>query len=121
MPNAPQPPADFDDATKKTWRSSLKALRDQGTWQDSDRDALERYCRAVGRARGARTILASEGLIAEGSQGQPVAHPALRIAREAERDAAEYARDLLLTPRSRRIAGVAETSSIEDELAQLVS
>jgi P27 family predicted phage terminase small subunit len=121
MPNAPQPPADFDEATKKTWRASLKALRDQGTWQDSDRDALERYCRAVSRARGARALLASERLIAEGSQGQPVPHPAIRIAREAERDAAEYARDVLLTPRSRRIAGVAESSSLEDELAQLVS
>jgi phage terminase small subunit len=91
MPNAPQPPADFDDAAKKTWRSSLKALRDQGTWQDSDRDALERYCRAVSRARGARAVVAS------------------------------YARDLLLTPRARRTAGVAETTSLEDELAELVS
>jgi P27 family predicted phage terminase small subunit len=121
MPNAPQPPADFDDAAKKTWRSSLKALRDQGTWQDSDRDALERYCRAVSRARGARAVVASEGLTAVGSTGQPVTHPAVRIAREAERDAAEYARDLLLTPRARRTAGVAETTSLEDELAELVS
>jgi hypothetical protein len=40
----------------------------------------------------------------------------VRIAREAERDAAEYARDLLLTPRARRTAGVIERSPLTDEL-----
>jgi phage terminase small subunit len=62
--------------------------------------------RVVARARHARTELDHHGsLTRSASQGQLVPHPAVRIAREAERDAAEYARDLLLTPRSRRTAG----------------
>jgi phage terminase small subunit len=44
-----------------------------------------------------------------------VPHPALKIARDAERDAAEYARDLLLTPRSRRTAGVMERTPLDDQ------
>ena len=40
----------------------------------------------------------------------------MRIAREAERDAAEYARDVLLTPRSRRTAGVMERKPLDDQL-----
>jgi phage terminase small subunit len=77
---------------------------------------LERYVVAVARARDARAELERHGsLTAVGSQGQPVPHPAVRIAREAERDAAEYARDLLLTPRARRAAGVAERTPLDDQ------
>jgi P27 family predicted phage terminase small subunit len=114
-------PHDFTEPMRVIWRKTIRQLHEQGTWQDSDVGCLERYVRAVFRAQAARTIVASEGMTAEGSNGQPVAHPALRIAREAERDAAEYARDLLLTPAARRRAGVAETASLGDDLAQLVS
>lgn len=73
--------------------------------------------RAVARARDARAELEQHGsLTTLGSQGQPVPHPAIRIAREAERDAAEYGRDLLLTPRARRTAGVIERTSLDDPL-----
>ena len=48
-------------------------------------------------------------MTATGGQSQPVPHPCLRIAREAELDSAQYARDLLLTPRSRRAAGLLKT------------
>jgi P27 family predicted phage terminase small subunit len=99
----------------------LKALRDQGTWQASDAAALERYVRSLARAACARAIVAREGLTTLGGRDQPVAHPAVRIARDAERDAAEYARDLLLTPRSRRLAGLSETSAMDDELAGLLA
>jgi P27 family predicted phage terminase small subunit len=102
------------------WTSTLKACREQGTWQNSDAGCLERYVRALERARAAQAILDAEGLTALGGRDQPVAHPAVRIARDAERDAADYARDLLLTPRARRLAGLAETSSMDDELAGLL-
>ena len=59
-----------------------------------------RYVRALTRAADARAELERHGSpIAEGPGGRPVPHPAVRIERDAEHDAAEYARDLLLTPR----------------------
>lgn len=115
-----KPPADLDEAAVALWNRVLRELRDQGTWQASDVGCLERYVRAALRARAAREVVDRDGLIAEGGRGQPIAHPALRIARDSERDAAEYARDLLLTPRARRLAGVAETSSMDDELSELL-
>lgn len=116
-----KPPSDFDEAAVAVWNRVLRELRDQGTWQPSDVGALERYVRAVRRAATAQAIVAQEGLTSTGGRDQPIAHPAVRIARDAERDAAEYARDLLLTPRSRRLAGVSETSAMDDELAGLLS
>jgi P27 family predicted phage terminase small subunit len=120
MPAAPHPPSDFGEPARRLWSATLKALRDQGSWQHSDRGALERYVRAMLRAADARAVAERDGLIAAGGRGQPIAHPALRIARDAERDAAEYARDLLLTPRARRLAGISETTALDDELAALL-
>jgi P27 family predicted phage terminase small subunit len=115
------PPADLDGPARRLWYGLQRHLREQGTWQPSDLGALERYVRAVLRADRARAELEQAGsLTTAGSQGQPVAHPALRIAREAERDAAEYARDLLLTPAARRRAGIVETSDADAELAELL-
>jgi len=116
-----KPPSDFDEAAVSLWNRVLRELRDQGTWQASDIGCLERYVRAVHRAHAAQAIVAREGLTSTGGRDQPIAHPAVRIARDAERDAAEYARDLLLTPRSRRLAGLAETSAMDDELAGLLA
>ena len=80
--------------------------------------ALERYVRALARGRDARAELERHGsLTAVGSQGQPVPHPAVRIGREAERDAAEYARDLLLTPEGAPDGrGDCQRSPLSDEL-----
>jgi len=115
------PPKDFTEPMKALWNAVQRALRHQATWQASDVGCLERYVRAVARATAAQAIVAKEGLTATGGRDQPVAHPAVRIARDAERDAAEYARDLLLTPRARHLAGLSETSSMDDELAGLLS
>jgi P27 family predicted phage terminase small subunit len=113
-------PKDFTAAMRSLWTTVQKQLREQGTWQPSDVGCLERYVRAVARSAAAQAIVDREGLTSTGGRDQPIAHPALRIARDAERDAAEYARDLLLTPRSRRLAGLSETSAMDDELAGLL-
>src|SRR4051794_10599420 len=105
-----KPPSDFEPFAVELWNRLIRELRQQGTWQASDIGTLERYVRAAARARAAQAIIATDGLTSTGGRDQPIAHPAVRIARDAERDAAEYARDLLLTPRSRRLAGLSETS-----------
>lgn len=107
MPRSPfPPPEDFDDESKALWKKTIKHLEEQSTWQPSDVPALERYVRATERARLARDGLPRDDkgallLTAKGSQQQLVQHPNVKTAREAERDAHEYARDLLLTPKAR--------------------
>jgi P27 family predicted phage terminase small subunit len=105
------PPADLDAQAKRLWRATRKALQDQNTWRDSDGQALERYVRVCERARLAREGIPRDEsgrliLTAPGSKGQTVQHPNVKTAREAERDAHEYARALLLTPESRRRSDV---------------
>ena len=107
MPRAKYPPPDdFDAAAKALWKKTQKQLEEQSTWHDSDSPTLERYVRADERARLARDGLPRDKkgktlLITTGSQGQKVQHPNVKTAREAERDAHEYAKDLLLTPKAR--------------------
>ncbi len=106
MPRAKYPPPqDLDAESKALWKKTQKQLEEQSTWRESDMPTLERYVRAMERARLAREGLPrSRGkvkLTAEGSQGQLVQHPNVKTAREAERDAHEYAKDLLLTPKAR--------------------
>jgi P27 family predicted phage terminase small subunit len=98
------PPEDFDAPARALWKKTQKQLEEQNTWSDSDLPTLERYARADQRARLAREGLMVKGemvLVAKGSQGQLVQHPNVKTAREAERDAHEYAKDLLLTPKAR--------------------
>lgn len=112
------PPADLDDASKKLWKKTRKQLEEQKTWEDSDAPVLERYIRALERARVAREGLPKERgtgkpkLTTVGSKGQETQHPNVKTAREAERDAHEYAKDLLLTPKAR------EQHELEQKRAQ---
>ena len=95
------PPADLDAPGRALWRRTVKALQGQSTWEDSDVGALERYVRAVERGRQAREARGGQ-LTAEGSQGQPTQHPNLRTEREADKDAHDFGRELLLSPAARK-------------------
>jgi len=94
-------PKGLDQAGRDLWSSAQHQLKAQGTWQDSDAPLLESYVRAVCLSRTAREAAATEPFV-EGSKGQLVAHPGLRVAAEAERDACRYATALLLTPEARK-------------------
>lgn len=111
MPPAPSTrvsvPKGLTTPGKALWRASLSALREQGTWQDSDVTALDRYVRAMERVWAARALVKESGVTARGSQGQLVQHPNVKTLREAERDSRDFAVDLLLTPQSRNRAQVA--------------
>jgi P27 family predicted phage terminase small subunit len=108
MPRAKfPPPDDLDDTSKAVWKKTQKQLEEQGTWQESDMGALERYVRALERARLARAGIPRKpdgtlDMTARGSQNQLVQHPNVKTERESQRDAHDYARDLLLTPKARQ-------------------
>jgi P27 family predicted phage terminase small subunit len=108
------PPADFDDESKALWKRTIKDLEEQETWEPSDAPTLERYVRATERARLGRAGMVHNGevkLLAVGSTGQPVPHPNIKTVREAERDAHEYAKDLLLTPKAREQHEIAKKAA----------
>lgn len=103
------PPVDLDRISKELWKRTIEQLREQGTWADSDLPLLERYIRSVEVGRLSRHRIADRAkrtpeaaYTTRGSQGQLVQHPDLKTAREAERDANDYAQDLLLTARVRQ-------------------
>lgn len=100
-PRPVPPPDDFAEESRSLWLRVQRQLRDQGTWQDTDAPLLESYTRAVALARSARLAAAEEPFV-EGSKGQLVAHPGLKVAAEAERDACRFATALLLTPEARK-------------------
>jgi P27 family predicted phage terminase small subunit len=106
-------PADLDKESKDLWALTKRQLQAQGTWKESDAAVLERYVRALERARIARADLVVPSgkstaikLTTTGSTGQLVQHPSVKTAREAELDAQKYADSLLLTPDARRRAGL---------------
>jgi len=116
------PPAALDDQARTLWRRSRDELLELELWRPTDVAALERYVRAEQRAREARARLEKSGWTVPGSTGQPVAAPDVRIAREAERDAHDYASALLLTPASRARHGVVAAEEPEhDALAEIAA
>lgn len=113
-------PKDLDEAGRDLWSSAQHQLREQG-WRDTDASLLAQFVRSVRTAAIAREQLSEEGITSTTRDGRPTAHPCVKIAREAESDARAAAADLLLTPASRRRAGVGEPRSIEDELSTLIA
>lgn len=101
----PVKPHGLDAKARTLWNLTWRALMAQGTWQPSDVEALARYVAAVQTARTMRTAAQDRPWV-EGSTGQLVAHPGWKVAADADRDAHRYAEALLLTPASRRRAGV---------------
>lgn len=94
-------PRGLTKASQGLWKRSLAQLRAQGDWDDGLAPLLERYVRAMERARLSQAAATTQPFI-EGSQGQVVAHPGLRIAAAADRDAQEYAKQLGLVPDTTR-------------------
>lgn len=112
-PRPVPPPDDLPEPGKDLWRATQRALRRQGTWQDSDAQLLELYVRAVVTYRTATETAAREPFT-RGSRGQTVAHPALRLQRDSGADVARYGDALLLTPAARKRAGLAASKSTDD-------
>lgn len=102
-------PSDLDRQSKVVWRKTRLLLVKQQRWRPEYSLLLERYVRACEVGRHARLRIAkrfAEGgeqsaYMSYGVKGQLVQHPDLKTAREAERDANDYATALMLTPASR--------------------
>jgi P27 family predicted phage terminase small subunit len=91
-------PSEFVGRERRIWEDVEHYLRTKGLWNKVYSELLERYIRALTRAREARETEEQEGTTAEGSTGQTVVHPVVKIARDAEHDALDLAKELLITP-----------------------
>jgi P27 family predicted phage terminase small subunit len=118
----PAPP-DFTPELRHLWHRVQRPLRRQATWADTDADVLESYCRAVEvaqRARAEDRRRAAHGRTVRADNSSRI--PRTKAAREAASDARAYAAALLLTPASRRRAGIdAAKASPESELAAILA
>jgi len=99
-------PKSLTAAGRELWLATQRHLRDQGTWRDCDAPLLEQYVHGVLTAALAREEIERSGPTSSTADGRPMAHPLIKVARDAEADARAVAADLLLTPASRRRAGV---------------
>lgn len=113
-------PKDFSRADKALYAGTRAALKKRGVWQPEYSPLLERYVGAVGRAREALArIMAREaaepgsGWVTLGDRKQLVQHPDVKTLREAERDADDRAKSLLLTPADRAKLGDVPTQKPE--------
>lgn len=80
------PPPEFSDDAKSLWRTAVRQLQQQGTWRPVDGPLLESYVQCVLAARDSRRAGRHD------------------FASISERDAADRAAALMLTPETRRHA-----------------
>ncbi len=77
----PQPPHSLDVAGRRLWRSVVGDF----DLSESERSLLALACQAADDAARARAALTASGSVtARGRYGQPVLHPAVMVARQAE-------------------------------------
>lgn len=114
---APGAPADLDTIAKADWRKMKAHIEKRGDWTDEYRHVLSNTVRFMQLARNAWDgwhVTKGEGaskvelpvLTVEGSKGQGVTNPAIRVWTDAQRDALKGLQALALTPQEAARAGL---------------
>jgi P27 family predicted phage terminase small subunit len=98
-----------DPVASAEWDAVVADLDARGVLARSDRGILAAYCNAYSRLAGLAGSAST--LTAPAYGGKSVkANPAMRLASQAARELAAFARELGLTPASRGCGAVAEAS-----------
>lgn len=98
---APPMPPGFSAVQAKEWRRLVRLLVEAGVATVVDGEVIEAYVRAVVTARDAEAVWQRDGMVIPGSDNQPKAHPAIRIARQSWDAAHRLGASLGLDPSSR--------------------
>jgi P27 family predicted phage terminase small subunit len=101
----PEPPPWFDERHLRAWERLTAEVRAMGLLYSADRDVLVGLVRAVCRHEDAARLVAAEGIVVTGKDGQRVRHPAVIIEREAAETVRRLAREFGLTPSGRADLG----------------
>lgn len=107
----PPEPAHLTRSGKAVWRSVWAAGGDSYSVV-TDAYVIERYATLHVRRDELMTMLADEGMVSVGSQGQQVLHPAARFLSDVESSLSKLEDKLGLNPESRLRLGI---SAIEKE------
>ncbi len=103
-----EPPAGLDEDASAFWAKAVPVLAEVGLLDVVDEGALEMLCTQYARAVQARRIIEDQGLLARGSTGQLVEHPAIATERNAAQAFLRFAEQYALTPVARTRLGLAE-------------
>ena len=124
---APRMPSYLPQQAKTAWRQIVPRLHEVGMLDRVDGPALEALCVQVGIMRQAtEEIAALDGLVATGSQGQPVAHPLLSVLTSAQNAVRQWTERFGLDPSTRTRLGLSElhrrslASELHDQLGDAV-
>jgi len=90
-----EPPHDLEDRWLELWRQLRDKLDERGRWSPTTSANLTRYVRCVRSAEVHQAAADAEPYV-EGSTGQKRAHPGAKLARDAQAEAQELAKDLRL-------------------------
>ncbi|MFB7675587.1 phage terminase small subunit P27 family [Kitasatospora purpeofusca] len=102
---APRVPAHLGKAGKEAWRTVWSA--GQGAYSpETDRYVILRYCELHDRRAELLAVVAADGLMSEGYNGQPVAHPMLRYVESTEKELRSIETVIGFTPEARMRLGI---------------
>jgi P27 family predicted phage terminase small subunit len=102
------PPDHLPKDGREAWDSVVPTLHEVGLLDRVDRLTLTAMCMAWARAIQAGKVVARQGHLVRGSQGQLREHPSLRTERENFRQFLTFAEHYALTPVARTRLGMAE-------------
>ena len=100
----PDPPDTLGTMGREVWATIWDI--GGGVYQSSDYWVVERWCSLQERRRELLAVIAAEGMMTQGSTGQPVCHPALRMVDTIEGRLPNLEAVLALTPESRTRLGI---------------
>lgn len=115
----PNIPSFIDDDALPHWQRCVEVLGARGVLTVGDGLAVGMLADALAQYVAAKAILAREGMIANGSTGNVIAHPAYKMMVSAWDRMFKIARECGMTPASRTSAPMAEAGTAnpeEDEL-----
>jgi P27 family predicted phage terminase small subunit len=111
--NAPIPPAGFDNEAVALWDTLWRL--GVGVYAEAHIQTITRYVELTQERRRFRAIIADEGWMVVGSQGQSVLHPIARQLRDVERQMLSLEDRLGLSPEASLRLGLA-TAEVKSKL-----
>lgn len=117
-----EPPAELGPAGKTLWREVVAELIKIGMVTTADRPAVILMCRHWEHVVGSQRTLEEDGYYSEGSMGQMVVHPAMRVFLDSSTAYLRFAQHFGLTPSARVKLGLNDAArrtlqaDLEDKL-----
>lgn len=110
----PEPPSEMAAPVAEVWTRAVLALADMGLARGADADVLRCYVEAVWTHQRACAILRQSGVLVQGTSGNLITNPALRVQRDAATTIRMFAAEFGFSPSARTRIEVGGDPSPED-------